>query len=236
MGNLVRTTAVLCVLALVAGCASHRTKPPSYDDTALRPINQDLVSWMKRLNIEPPGPASNGQGREEDASVARVPVRPSTGVPIGKDRPKLSVRDGQPRGTVTAVTQKGASTTVALASPKPVTPPSPAAAASTVTATASDSAATDAPWQAKAGTTLRAVLERWTAPAAAGGQSSGWRPVVWATRLHYDGPVLTTDVAATSFLQGMRDVVRNSSRDGEPYPVVITFYKRQNLIVVSDRK
>lgn len=123
-------TARVLVLALVAmlgtGCATT-AKAPKYRD--LRPLNQDLVAWLDRLNAQPPAtvtPQAPAQAPTVPLATAvpdkgpAVVLRPSPSAPAETPAPLLS----RPVPSPTA-----ASTSLATAAPSPTPVPAVAVAA-----------------------------------------------------------------------------------------------------------
>lgn len=78
-------------MVALAGCASHKAKAPSYDDVGLRPINADLVSWMRRLNVQPDGSVvAQADVHEKAPSAAAQPAIPTVSKAVGRAAENLS--------------------------------------------------------------------------------------------------------------------------------------------------
>jgi hypothetical protein len=201
MGHLARSSWLFCTL--LVGCASQHPKPPSYDDGTLRPINQDLVAWMNRLNIDhtPPAPPPPKPANSPAASDTGVPGS----VPIGDPRANLKVSStpAQPIAeTVTTVTgnPESGGKTAAWGLPPP-----------------------PAPWVASSGATTKATLLAWTTQAK-------WT-LAWEAKS--EGPVAPSLTVPGDFLTAVRALLKATQLPGKATLRVEAFTKQNIIHVTD---
>lgn len=205
-----RAMCLICTVVAAAGCASRGPVKPSYDDAHLRPINQDLVSWMRRMNIDQPATADPKPNSQPAAQTHA----------IGQPSQNLMAVKGGDASNVTHVTMTPAApthTSLSTTSTTGVSTPLPVGAAVL--------AAPSPPWVAPAGTSVRQALTAWS-------MRSGWT-LIWDARS--SGPSLPKIEAKGDFLDALRVLLRASQLPGSPYPLKVEAFPRQKIIHVADK-
>jgi hypothetical protein len=205
-----RAICVICTVVAAAGCASRGPVKPSYDDAHLRPINQDLVSWMRRMNIDQP------------ATVDPMPnSHPATQThAIGQPSQNLIAVKGSDASNVTHVTLTPAiptHTSLSTASITGESTPLPVGAAVL--------AAPSPPWVVPAGTSVRQALTAWS-------MRAGWT-LIWDARA--SGPSLPRIEVKGDLLDALRALLRASQLPGSSYPLKVEAFPRQKIIHVADK-
>ena len=206
-----RAICAVCTVLLAAGCASKGPVKPSYNDAQLRPINQDLVAWLRRLNINQPESASPVLSR-----------RPSVQThPIGQHGQNLIEPN---RGAARDVTHV---TLPATPQKRPTLSRGSASDPSTLFPVgAADLTAPSPPWVAPAGTSLRQTLTAWAARA-------GWT-LIWEAKSA--GPNAATRIQAYGdFVDALRSLIRAGQIAGAHYPCRVEAFPRQKIIHVTDK-
>lgn len=202
---------LILVLGLMAGgCATVQQAPAAnFADAGLRPINQDLVAWLDRLNAAPartlvaqpsPVPSAPAPSTPLPLQVATVP--PSTSMPAatlpspGVPAPAAASTPTPPVPAVAAAA--GATSTEApVPVAKPGTTAGTAIADGVAVAPPSDPKPKPKPeWVAAPGSTLRNVVETWA-------QRDHWN-VVWNAPVDY--PIVARLRFQGTFLEAIRGI------------------------------
>lgn len=221
---------MFCTVLAVTGCASQAPKAPSYDDKTLRPINQDLVAWMARMNVDQaksPAPSS-----QPAATSGPDNTRPLTyvGGAHANLMPSTTTTPAPMAGVSNSVKQVTPTSAKSVAPARLTTtsPGAPAALAKSNPAGAAEPPSASTPWTAPAGTSVLQALITWT------------RQGNWTLQWHAsnDGPSLPRDIYVTGdMVAALRALIVATKPYGkQPYPVVIHASTRERAIVVCDRK
>lgn len=203
------------------GCASHHPKVPSYEDRDLRPINQDLVAWLDRLNVDQPSqkPASAAPegakalpGGGAEASIGGVSANlrpPSSGDPAqaGGSPPKPDQTHALPAAPVAARLASGQAKLCPIPLPAgTVAPPG-------------DSSA----WSVPAGTSFCQALVQWTTRV-------NWT-LVWDAPTN--GPTLPALAVAGDLKDAIRALQKAVTPAGTHSPLRVEIYRNATIHVTN---
>lgn len=221
-------TGGMLALAL-AGCASSHPKVPSYNDRDLRPINQDLVAWLHRMNAAPVKPSSVMPAANVVAAGPPKPTPASTSLVTGIGSAGNSLRTSS-----TSLPTPAAAPPGGAVRPDQTPPPAKAAASlhpgavyrcsAPIPAGALAPPGASSAWRVPAGTSFCQAL--WAFAARA-----NWS-VVWEAA--GDGPRLPELAITGDFNNALRGLMRAAKPAGKPFPLHVEQWTRDQVMRVTN--
>lgn len=219
------------LLALVlAGCATSHPKIPSYNDQDLRPINQDLVAWMQRMNADPKQAPAAASGRVASPSEPEAAYRSGTklttdiGAAPNTFRPATMVRATAAAQTAAGKVAKSPSARPGASGVASALPSTAYRCSAPIPAGALAPPGASSAWRVPAGTSFCQALWAFTSRA-------NWSVVWEATG---DGPALPEMAITGNFARALKELIRTAEPRGKPGTLRVDTEAKDQIVRVTN--